>query len=126
MFGARRRIAVVGAVVAVLYGLLLQQADTGRSDALNRLPRPASTVLAEAAPVGVMPAALRSRALVDAEVLLGSGSSKPLGSDNGLAATGLSIAAALMWWRLTRHDRRVAAPLQRSCMAPLRAPPACA
>src|SRR5262245_9082088 len=125
MFAAGRRMAVVGAVVAVLCGFLLQRGDTGPSDVLTSGPHPASTVLAESAPVGVMPAAVRSRALVDAEALVVSGWSKPLRSEHGLAATSLSLAAAVMCWRLTRPHRRVAAPLQRFCMAPLRAPPAC-
>ncbi|MGH9210254.1 MAG: hypothetical protein ACRD2C_06175 [Acidimicrobiales bacterium] len=119
---AGRRIAVVGAAFAVLFGVFLHRVDLGLSEVRSRDHRPA-VVLVDSAPAAVAPVAVRGRALVDTAPVLRAGPIKLALGSEALLAAGLAVAVA-GFWCVTRPDRRLAPPMQRSAMAPLRAPPA--
>jgi hypothetical protein len=120
---AAARRAVLGfAVVAVLLvaaGQQLHGADHGH---IPRGHAPGSAVLEDATPAAVVPTVARIRSALDGEPASTAGSSR-LGVDGLVAGVVALASVAACWWYLSRPDRRLAAPLQRSWLAPLRAPP---
>jgi hypothetical protein len=121
---AGRRLVVAFAVLVVLFGAVGQRPDSGGHAGPEPDGRPASSELVDAAPVGVVPAATRIRTSLDGEPVLLAGSAKTRVGGQVSAVVMLAVAAAVCWWSLRRPDRRLAAPLQRSSLAALRAPPA--
>jgi hypothetical protein len=118
-----RRVVVAFAVSTVLFGIVGQQLDVGGHLGVGPDRQPASAVLADVAPVGVVPAATRSRTSLDGELSSASGSTKTL-SGLLLILAVLVLVAAVHWWHLLRADHRLVVRLQTSSSASPRAPPA--
>lgn len=123
MLVAGRRVVVAFAVVAVLFGAVRHHPEVGDSFGEGRDHRSAATELVGAAPAGVVPVAARFRTSFDTEPVSVAGSAKTRAGDHLLAMASVAVAIAVCWWCLRRPDRRLAAPMQRSLLAPLRAPP---
>lgn len=123
MLQARRKVVVVAAVMAVLFGLAAESRDVRGWLGLEREGRPAPASLVDAAPVAVAPAATRPRTALDSELFSSVGSPKPAVGGLVLVLGAMVTAALACWWCLSRPDRRLAPPLLRSSLVALRAPP---
>jgi hypothetical protein len=116
-----RRVVVAFAVLAVALGVVAQRPDVGNQLGVERDRQPVSTVIVDTGPVGVVPAATRTRTFLDGESLSPSGSTKiRLG---GLVLFLAVLVLAVCGWRVVRPDRRVAVPMRCSSLPALRAPP---
>jgi hypothetical protein len=124
MFGRRYGLLAAGVAAAVLVGVFVHGGLVGLDRGVEGGEQSAAAVVAEWAPVGVVPATLRTRMSADGDVVGAVPFLK--GRLIGLAPTLVSglAAAAVAWWCLSRPDRRLDVPLRCSSLAALRAPPA--
>jgi hypothetical protein len=118
-----RRVVVAFAVLAVVFGVLVQGSDVGGRLGVERDRQRTSAVMVDAGPVGVVPAATRPRTSFDGELPSVADSMKSRMSGLVLVLSVLVLAVAVLWWRLGGPDRRLVVPLRRSSLPPLRAPP---
>lgn len=117
-----RRLAVAAALVGMLLGVLLHDADLRLAAEAGSSGHRSAAVL-DTRPLGVDPVAIRTRTSLETELttLVPTPERRLAAAALGLLAGALAVAAL---WHLSRPDRRQAPPLHGSAFAALRAPPA--
>lgn len=125
MLRTGHRLALAGAVAALVLGVLLNGAHGSAGVAGSGAGEGDSSALVlESSPVAAVAVVGRVRGSAEAELVSVVRLSKsPLLGLVLVSLVGLA-AVARAWWRRSRPDRRVASPLRSSTRAPLRAPPA--
>jgi hypothetical protein len=123
MVGARHPLVVAGAVVAILFGMLLHAGLPGNDPPVDGAGHSPVAVV-EWSPPGVMPVAVRARAWAEGELV---SVTRALTAPRAALLSPLAWAAAVAAvasWCLWRCDHRFGRGVPGSPLASRRAPPA--